>query len=77
MLVDQGRTAPMKTYNLVIYHCLNCGAVIDCAFDRAVPHCCGRPMVRTGAKTVASYISHDPEGVPASAHVRSLKKKPR
>lgn len=42
----------MKTFNLIIYHCLTCGSVKHCEPDRDVPECCGHSMVKAAARTV-------------------------
>jgi hypothetical protein len=38
--------------NLVIYHCLACGAVAHREPDREKPLCCGKPMINAAAETV-------------------------
>jgi hypothetical protein len=42
----------MKTHNLVIYHCLHCGAVMHCEPEQGPPACCGKPMIKAAAETV-------------------------
>ena len=42
----------MKTHNLVIYHCLSCGAVMHSEPEDVVPECCGRAMVKSAAETI-------------------------
>ncbi|MGQ0635984.1 MAG: hypothetical protein ACT4QC_15340 [Planctomycetaceae bacterium] len=44
----------MKTHNLIIYHCLSCGAVIHCDPEQDAPQCCGRPMIKAAAETVCN-----------------------
>jgi hypothetical protein len=51
----------MKTYNLVIYHCLTCGSVAHCEPDHDAPECCGHSMTKAAARTV-----HVDEVVPAT-----------
>ena len=42
----------MKTHNLIIYHCLGCGAVLHCEPELEIPQCCGRQMIKAAAETV-------------------------
>jgi len=44
----------MTTHNLIIYHCLACGAVMHCEPERDIPQCCGRPMIKAAAETVGN-----------------------
>lgn len=46
----------MKTHNLVIYHCLNCGAIMHCEPDEEVPQCCQKSMIKAAAETVAEEL---------------------
>jgi hypothetical protein len=67
----------MKTRNLIIYHCLSCGAVMHCEPDQEMPQCCGRPMVKAAAETIASRVGHTPEDIQPSADAISPQNKPR
>ena len=56
----------MKTHNLLIFHCLACGAIIHCELDQDVPVCCGEPMIKAAAETVANECQIS-EGVSVQA----------
>jgi hypothetical protein len=63
----------MKTHNLVIYHCLACGAVMHCEPDQDVPECCGRSMIKAAAETVGNdeAPSAGESGAPSDARSRA------
>lgn len=71
----------MKTHNLVIYHCLACGAVMHAEPDKDLPSCCGRPMVKAAAETVKngkSKVSEDAQPpAPGLAGTDRIQHKPR
>ena len=51
----------MKTHNLVIYHCLACGAVMHNEPDQDVPQCCERPMIKAATETVGNAEDQLPD----------------
>lgn len=72
----------MKTHNLVIHHCLACGAIMHSEPDQETPQCCGRPMVKAAAETVGTgegQLPTEPGQPPADAHppVDRISQKPR
>jgi hypothetical protein len=44
----------MTTHNLIIYHCLRCGAVMHCETGEDAPECCGKPMTKAAAETIVN-----------------------
>jgi hypothetical protein len=44
----------MKTHNLMIFHCLSCGAILHREPEQEVPLCCGKPMIKAAGETVAN-----------------------
>lgn len=60
----------MKTHNRILFHCLCCGSVVHAEPQEAAPSCCGQPMIKAAAETVANGDKEAPQDVtvPAGRH---------
>jgi hypothetical protein len=70
----------VKTHNVIIYHCLSCGRVLQVEIEADPPQCCGQAMSKAFTDTIhkSDAAEEKTDGRSATAPpVSTTRQKPR
>jgi predicted RNA-binding Zn-ribbon protein involved in translation (DUF1610 family) len=68
----------MTSHDVIVYHCLTCGRVVDAEQGAASPQCCGSAMVDACPESnLLGNVCPDPQATPPTEGPGPQKSSPR